>query len=201
MKKYKELFENLSPKTQKTFNKIVKCSKREFATRGYSNTSIHAIAKKANLSVGCLYKYFSSKDELYNYIITSEQKRIKDHLNNAISHCKTRQEKEKEGLRAWLYYVRNNAGVYKLIWETLFINQKAFDDYYKNFAASYEYSLRVGEEPLSTDDYINISYCLIGISNFLGIRLINPKNKVSDEEIEKMVETGFKLISEGIFNK
>ena len=55
-------------------------------------------------------------------------------------------EMEKEGLRAWLYYVRNNPGVYRLIWETLFIDQKAFDDYYKNFAASYAHSLTHSNE-------------------------------------------------------
>ena len=31
---------NLSPKTQKTYNKIIKCAKKEFASRGYLNTSI-----------------------------------------------------------------------------------------------------------------------------------------------------------------
>ena len=192
---------NLTPKTQKTFNKIIKCSKKEFSNRGYSNTSIHLIAKKAGLSVGCLYKYFSSKDELYDYIITGEQNKIKAHINDAIRTCKTRKEMEKEGLRAWLYYVRNNPGVYRLIWETLFIDQKAFDDYYKNFAASYAHSLTHSNEGLNTDDVINLSYALIGVSNFLGIRLINPKNKVTDEEVESMVETGYNFIINGMFRK
>ena len=127
---------SLSPKTQKTYNKIIKCAKKEFASRGYLNTSISSIAKKANLSVGCLYKYFSSKDELYKLIITTEQQQIKERLNDAIRSVKTRAEKEKIGHRAWLYYVRDNPGVYKLIWESLFIDQKEFDNYYFTFAQS-----------------------------------------------------------------
>ena len=83
---------SLSPKTQKTYNKIIKCAKKEFASRGYLNTSISSIAKKANLSVGCLYKYFSSKDELYKLIITTEQQQIKERLNDAIRSVKTRAE-------------------------------------------------------------------------------------------------------------
>lgn len=199
MQKHEHFYSTLSPKTQKTYNKIVKCAKKEFSSRGFSNTSIHYIAKKANLSVGCLYKYFSSKDELYDYIITSEQNKIKEHINDAIRSCKDRKEKEKEGLRAWLYYVRNNPGVYRLIWETLFIDYKAFEDYYKKFASSYAFSLNLDSNIINTEDLINLSYALIGISNFLGIRLINPKVKLSDEEIEKMVETGYNLIEHGIF--
>lgn len=192
---------SLSPKTQKTYNKIIKCAKKEFASRGYLNTSISSIAKKANLSVGCLYKYFSSKDELYKLIITTEQQQIKERLNDAIRSVKTRAEKEKIGLRAWLYYVRDNPGVYKLIWESLFIDQKEFDDYYFTFAQSYRSQLRKSEQPLNTEDLLNLSYALVGISNFLGIRIIAQKIKLSDEEIEQMVETGYRLISKGIFSK
>lgn len=192
---------NLSPKTQKTYNKIIKCAKKEFASRGYLNTSISSIAKKANLSVGCLYKYFSSKDELYKLIITAEQQQIKERLNDAIRSAKTRAEKEKIGLRAWLYYVRDNPGVYKLIWETLFIDQKAFDEYYYKFAKSYQRRLEQSDEPINTPDLFNLSYALVGISNFLGIRIIGNKNKTTDEEIEKMVDCGHKLISKGIFIK
>jgi AcrR family transcriptional regulator len=201
MKKYEQILPTLTPKTQKTYNKIIKCAKKEFANRGYSNTSIHFIAKKAGLSVGCLYKYFSSKDELYNFIITSEQNRIKEFLNESIRKCSSQSEKEKEGLRAWLTYVRNNPGVYKLIWETLFIDPKAFDDYYKNFASSYAYALKRSGEISQNDNLMDLSYALIGISNFLGIRLINPKNKITDEEIDRMVETGYHLIKNGIFSK
>ena len=192
---------SLSPKTQKTYNKIIKYAKKEFASKGYLNTSISTIAKKASLSVGCLYKYFSSKDELYSLIITTEQRQIKEVLNDAIRNVKTRAEKEKVGLRTWLYYVRDNPGVYKLIWESLFINQKEFDDYYLSFTTSYKSQLLKSEQTLNTDDLLNLSYALVGISNFLGIRIIAEKNKLKDEEIEQMVETGYKLISEGIFKK
>lgn len=201
MKKQYEMSLNLSPKTQKTFNKIVKCAKKEFASRGYLNTSIHTIAKKANLSVGCLYKYFSSKDSLYNLIIKSEQNKIKTSLNDAIRGATSRIEKEKAGLRAWLYYVRDNPGVYKLIWETLFIDQKAFDEYYHSFAMSYKTNLERSEDEIDTNNLINLSYALIGISNFLGIRIIAKSNKVSDDEIEELVETGSQLILKGIFKK
>lgn len=189
----------LSAKAEKTFNKIIKHAKKELSLNGYSNTSIHTIAAKAKVSVGCIYKYFDNKDDLYNYIITNEQFNIRQHLDSRISVCKTRKEKEKEGLRAWLCYVRENPGVYRLIWETLFIDKKAFDNYYNTFAQSYEKALSKDSDQLTDEDYKNIAYMLIGISNFLGVRIIANEEKLSDEEIDKMVETADRILSNGLF--
>ena len=160
---------------------------------------IALIANKAHVSVGCIYKYFKNKDDLYKYIITNEQMNIRQYLDEAISQCKDRREKEKCGLRGWLYYVRDNPGVYKLIWETLFINKNAFDDYYNMFANSYSKALEKDSKELSDSDYQNIAYILIGISNFLGVKIITSKKKISDEEIEQMVESADKLLKNGLF--
>lgn len=195
---YPLLKSDFTPKTQKTFNKIIKYAKKEFSMHGYASTTIYNIAEKAKLSVGCIYKYFENKDQLYRFIIKNEQVNIREHLNSYVNKCKTRKEKEKEGLRAWLHYVRDNPGVYRLIWETLFIDKKAFDDYYITFAKSYAKSLELDEAQLKETDYINIAYILIGISNFLGVRIINSKHKMSDEEIDTMVETGSKLLTIGL---
>lgn len=189
---------DFTPKTQKTFNKIIKTAEKEFSLHGYLNTSIHTIAKKAKLSVGCIYKYFENKDDLYQYIISREQLKIREHLKGYINKCKTRKEKEKEGLRAWLHYVRDNPGVYRLIWETLFIDKKAFDDYYVTFANSYVKGLIEDKDEINNDDYLNIAYMLIGISNFLGIRIINSDSNLSDEDIDKMVETADKFFTNGV---
>ena len=195
----KQKRKNLTTKTQKTFDTIIKYAKKEFSKNGYSSTSIHNIAKRARLSVGCIYKYFKNKDDLYKYIIANEQLKIRQYLDEAIGQCKDRREKEKSGLRGWLFYVRDNPGVYKLIWETLFINKKAFDEYYNSFANSYKKALEKDANELSNSDYENIAYILIGISNFLGVKIITSEIKISDEEIEKMVESADKLLSEGLF--
>lgn len=191
---------NLSPKTQKTFDAIIKHARKQFSSFGYSNTSIQMIANKAKVSVGCIYKYFKNKDDLYKFIITNEQRNIRQYLDEAISQCKDRREKEKCGLRGWLYYVRDNPGVYKLIWETLFNNKTAFDSYYNTFANSYSRALEKDNKELSNFDYQNTAYILIGISNFLGVKIITSKEKISDEEIEQMVESADKILKNGLFN-
>ncbi len=60
------------PKTiekERRKQEIVKVACRLFAKNGYYNTTIPDIAKKLGMSVGNLYNYFKSKEELAKYIM------------------------------------------------------------------------------------------------------------------------------------
>jgi len=57
-----ELFERI-PEEKK--ERILQAAINEFANNGYENANTNLIAKKANISVGSLYKYFTSKEELF----------------------------------------------------------------------------------------------------------------------------------------
>ncbi|EJF07963.1 MULTISPECIES: TetR/AcrR family transcriptional regulator [Pontibacter] len=47
-----------------SINRLVEVALRLFASQGYEATSIRSIAKEAGMSLGLLYNYFKSKDEL-----------------------------------------------------------------------------------------------------------------------------------------
>ncbi len=69
---HKATFENISEEKRKT---ILDVAVNEFATKGFENANINTIAKKAQVSVGSLYKYFDTKSDLFltsvNYGISS----------------------------------------------------------------------------------------------------------------------------------
>jgi AcrR family transcriptional regulator len=52
-------------------NRIVEEALIEFNEKGYEGASIRSIAKKSNTSVGNIYKYFKSKEDLYENLIGS----------------------------------------------------------------------------------------------------------------------------------
>lgn len=60
---------------------IINCALKEFAKRGYSGTNILDIAKRAKISVGSLYTYVDSKDELYlavaDILVTQQVEQIR----------------------------------------------------------------------------------------------------------------------------
>ena len=50
-------------------NKIVKAALEEFLVAGYANSSMRNIATQSGITVGNIYSYFSSKEDLFDYIL------------------------------------------------------------------------------------------------------------------------------------
>ena len=61
-------------------NRIIEEALKEFNEKGYEGTSIRIIAKKSNTSVGNIYKYFKSKEDLYENLIGSIYDRFVDYI-------------------------------------------------------------------------------------------------------------------------
>lgn len=57
-----KLFERI-PKEKR--NRILKAAIEEFSNFGYDNANTNIIAKKADISVGSLYKYFDNKEDIF----------------------------------------------------------------------------------------------------------------------------------------
>lgn len=57
-------------------NHIVEEALKEFTEKGYEGASIRSIAKKSGTSVGNLYKYFQSKEDLFESLIGSVYNRL-----------------------------------------------------------------------------------------------------------------------------
>ncbi|MEG1550972.1 MAG: TetR/AcrR family transcriptional regulator, partial [Oscillospiraceae bacterium] len=75
---HKPTFDNISPEKRE---RIIKAATKEFAIKGFDNTNINTIAKKADVSVGSLYKYFENKQDLFLTIIHYSIARMEELLN------------------------------------------------------------------------------------------------------------------------
>lgn len=61
-------------------NSIAQEALKEFMEKGYEGASIRSIAKKSHTSVGNIYKYFDSKEDLYENLIGSVYKILIDYI-------------------------------------------------------------------------------------------------------------------------
>jgi len=59
---------------------IIEEALKELTLKGYEGASVRNIAKNSNTSVGNLYKYFSSKENLYENVIGSVYHRLIDYI-------------------------------------------------------------------------------------------------------------------------
>lgn len=62
---------------------LLQAAERVFSERGYHSTSIRDIAKEASFSVGGVYQFFASKDELYLRVLEGQWEHFFELLNDA----------------------------------------------------------------------------------------------------------------------
>lgn len=70
-------------------NKIIEAAKEEFLEKGYKDASLRNIAKKANMTVGNLYRYFTNKEDINKQIVDVTLNLLEDMItklsNNKLS--------------------------------------------------------------------------------------------------------------------
>lgn len=77
-KYYKTTFEKISGEKKKT---ILNAAVIEFSSKGYNAANINIIAKKAGISIGSMYQYFNSKENLFLTAIDEGYKIIEHSLS------------------------------------------------------------------------------------------------------------------------
>lgn len=177
------------PKTklgQTKMDKLLAASEELFATKGFYSTSIFDICKHAGTAVGTFYIYFETKTDVYRYLMETYKTEIRKYLAKSIKGCSNRYEREREGIKCFIKYAVYNPNVYNIIWGSLSIDRQLFTDYYVSFAQSYSHSLSKDGDEVTLPDTESISYMLMGVSNFLGLKAIFKD--MTDEEIDKMID-------------
>lgn len=132
------LGEFLMKSKEERINDITNAAMEVFLQKGYQNTTMESIAKKAGLSKGGLYHYFKSKDMILLFVNKKINKNIEEIMDKALEMPSV-----KAGI---LFYVEN----YLKYWvehpqETSFLFLsviKIVDDhelleYYKQFSSDY----------------------------------------------------------------
>lgn len=79
---HKEVFERIP---QKRRDKIIDMAVREFAKKGFDSANINQIAKAAGISVGSIYKYFNTKEDLFLTCVLSGVKTLESVLGEVIA--------------------------------------------------------------------------------------------------------------------
>lgn len=197
-----EEFVNL-PKTkrgQKTLDNIVRAAEELFFEKGYHATSIIDITNEANIALGTFYIYFKDKYSLYKFLLLSYSHDIRKAIALDIKPSHTRFEAEKIGLKAFLVYIRDHKHVYNIIWESLYIDKTLFIEYYEDFAGRYATGLVKAQEKgevVDVDTTI-LSYFLMGVSNFIGLKYV-MFDEDKDDNLDEVVEKVMNILEAGMF--
>ena len=193
------------PKTkrgQKTLDNIVRATEQLFFEKGYHSTSIIDITNEADIALGTFYIYFKDKYSLYKFLLMRYSHDIRKAIAVDIKPHHTRYEAEKIGIKAFLQYIRNNKHVYNIIWESLYIDKSLFVEYYESFAQRYVKGLVSAQkkgEVVDVDPMI-MSYFLMGVSNFIGLKYVMFDDN-NDDNFDEVVDKVMDILQSGMFLK
>lgn len=108
---HKPTFDNISEEKR---IKILSVAVEEFATKGFENANINTIAKKAQVSVGSLYKYFDTKVDLFLTSVNYGVGYLEEILAPVIASDEDVMIKLEKLIRAAISFSQRNAVMIKL---------------------------------------------------------------------------------------
>ncbi len=108
---FKEAFTRLSDQKQKN---IIETAVLEFSEYGFSSANINRIAQKSQISVGSIYKYFDSKEDMFLKVVHYGVETLKTVLNEIMQNDEDFEARIEKIVKAIQVYSRGNAPLTKL---------------------------------------------------------------------------------------
>ena len=110
-KRYKEAFERASDERKEI---LLEAGIEEFSEKGYENANINVIAKKAGISIGLMYKYFSTKEDFFVTCIQRSMKVLDDALEEIMNSDEKILVKAEKLIRTTCYHSKKHSSYIKL---------------------------------------------------------------------------------------
>jgi len=163
------------PKTargRQTRDKLLQAAEIEFGNQGFHAASVSGITHQAGVALGTFYNYFESKEEIYRALVGYMSHRVRSWIGERIADAPDRLSAERKGLQAYLEFVREHPGLYRIITEAEFVANDAFMEHYRGIARAYTANLTAASErnEIRDGDSEVWSWAIMGMMVFLGMR-------------------------------
>jgi len=153
-----------------------------FGKKGYFDTTVHEICKKANLSAGAFYLYFPGKFDILSDLIEKTSKELRYVLKKYSERFSDRRNVEIAALRGFLEFFKKHSNMYGVVRESEFIDNKITLEYYDSLKKPYIKVLDEAKAKIQIRDYDSeiLSMILMGIGHLMGQSLLILTTKPSE---------------------
>lgn len=191
------------PKTargRQTRDRLLQAAEIEFGERGFHDASVSGITLSAGVALGTFYTYFESKEEIYRALVGYMSHRVRSWISERVADSPDRVSAERDGLQAYLEFVREHPGLYRIIAEAEFVANDAYVEHYNSIAHAYTVNLTSANErdEIREGDFEVWSWAIMGMMVFLGMRYGEWDQDSDPAEVARRASM---LLAEGIANK
>lgn len=148
---------------------ILTVAEKIISEKGYSNTTIEEITKRAKIGKGTFYNYFKNKEELFYLIIKEGLDNLVIEIKDSIEDIDDFFERIKMGIEMYLKYHQKHFYFFKiLIQEKPFLKNKKFINFWEDFFDRWDFIKKDLKKQIERNKIVDIEpddilYSLLGI--------------------------------------
>ncbi|MBI3997603.1 MAG: TetR/AcrR family transcriptional regulator [Armatimonadetes bacterium] len=145
-----------------------------FGSRGYFETSIVDITRRARVAMGTFYVYFPGKRAIFSELVRERNRDLRRTIQQAVASLDDRREVERVGFQTFFRFIRRHRNMYRIVRQAEFVDPRLFRWWYDRVAQGYVRGLQeaMGRQEIRRLDPEVLAYCLMGIGDFLGMRWV-----------------------------
>ncbi len=188
-----------APKTARgirTRETLLKAARSCFAERGYHAVAVGDITQVAGMAIGTFYLYFNDKLDVFRAVVDLLQTELRTFLRRPAGD--NRLERERQGVSDFLTFAREHPEIFRILQESYVVDPEIYFSYFEGIAARYAQRLQEAQDKdeVARGDADIQAWCLIAVSNFLGMRYARPGRK--DAELARVIETATEFVTRGL---
>ena len=185
---------SLKPTTARgeaTRQKLLSAAEEAFGNTGFFRASISDITRGASVAQGTFYLYFKNKEDVLAELVRHMGRELRRMLAHSIPPGLSRLDAEREGMAAFIRFVAERRNLYRVVQESLFVDEQIYKDYYMDFARGYISALEKSVEKYEIrDGDLDVwVWVLMGTAHFLGLRYGLWQNEgLNDAELDAVMD-------------
>lgn len=164
----------LSERGERTRDALLAAAEEVFGEVGYHDASIVRITQSAGVAQGTFYRYFTSKQAVFDELVDDLNRRVRRAMSEGAARGRTRAEAERYGFEAYFRFTSEHPALYRIIRQAEFVSPGMLKRHYERIAEGYVDGLRramAAGEVRPADPEV-LAYALMGVGEMIGMRWI-----------------------------
>ncbi len=188
----------LTAKGRRTRELLLEAAEKVFAEYGWEQASIVKITEAAGVSQGTFYRYFLSKQAVFEELVADLNRRVRKAMSEGAAKGTNRVEAERHGFEAFFRFTAEHPGLYRVIRQAEFASPSALHRHYERIAQGYVEALTeaIGAGEIASASPEVLAYALMGIGELIGMRWILWGE--GEEMPEDVIDEMMKFIARGL---
>lgn len=185
-------------KGRRTRARILEAAEEVFGLRGYHEASIAEITGRAGVAQGSFYIYFPSKLAIFEELIVTRGREMRERLRAATEGLERRADIEAAGFRAFFAWIAEHPHLYRVARQAEFVRPELREAWYREFAEQYAKALQRAMEAgqLAEADPEVLAWAVMGMADFVAMRWIVWGNRgpLSTERVEAFARIAIRAL-------